>query len=185
MNTKTSTIIILLICVVMSSCTQAESVADSFIEYDSSEFIAENQDLPRPIPVFSLKYPPDWDHGWVGDSGIISLMVSSGDYKDAFFGRDTSSAIMMVIPIEYSGEKLADLFFTKLNAGRTIEQSRSAFINGQEAAIAEYTDEENLVIEAVIVRGEWALLIFVQFPNEEEEEFRPFMEAMIDTIEIQ
>ena len=184
MSTKITTIIILLMSFILSSCEQRESIADSFLEYDSTEFISENNDLSDRIPVFSVKYPPEWEYGWVGDSGVIALMISSGDVEAAFFGQDDSDAFMMIIPIPYSGEKLTDVFFTTLNAGRVLESTKTTRINGQSAAIGEYTNNGDLVIEAVIVRAKWALLIVAQFPTDKETEFRPHIEAMISTLDI-
>jgi PBP1b-binding outer membrane lipoprotein LpoB len=51
--------------------TLSEVSADSFIEYDSTAYISENG-LSNRIPVFSVKYPPEWKYGWFGDSGIIA-----------------------------------------------------------------------------------------------------------------
>jgi hypothetical protein len=184
MYTKITSIIILLMSFILSSCGLRESIADSFIAYDSTEFIAENNDLSDRIPVFSVKYPPEWEYGWVGDSGVIGLMISSGDISAAFKGQDESGANIMIIPIAYSGEKLTDLFFSILNGWHsTLEPSTLTTINGQDAAWAEYIDED-IYIEVVIARAEWALLIVSNFPTEKEMEFRPLAEAMIGTIEI-
>ncbi|MFA9402759.1 MAG: hypothetical protein ACERKY_06790 [Anaerolineales bacterium] len=184
MSTKITIIIILLMSFILSSCEQRESIADSFLEYDSTEFISENNDLSDRIPVFSVKYPPEWEYGWVGDSGVIALMISSGDVEAAFFGQDDSGAFMMIIPIPYSGEKLTDMFYTTLNAGGVLEPSKTTRINGQNAAKAEYTRKEDAFIEVVIARGEWALLIVAQLPTEKATEFRPLIEAMISTLDI-
>jgi hypothetical protein len=184
MYTKITSIIILLMSFILSSCGLRESIADSFIAYDSTEFIAENNDLSDRIPVFSVKYPPDWEYGWVADSGVIALLISSGDVKTAFSRQDYSGAFMMIIPAPYSGEKLSDMFYATLDAGKVLEPSKMTSINGQSAAIAEYIRNGNLVIEAVVVRAKWALLIVSQFPTEKETEFRPLIDAMISTLEI-
>jgi hypothetical protein len=184
MNTKITTIIILLMSVTFSSCGQRESIADSFIEYDSTELITENNDLSDRIPVFSVKYPPGWGYAWVGDSGVIALLISSGDLEAAWLGQDYSGATMMIIPVPYSGEKLTELFYSTLDAGRAMEPSTTTIVNGQGAALAEYTRKGNLFIEAVIVRAKWALLIVSHFPTEKETEFRPLLEVMISTLEI-
>jgi hypothetical protein len=182
--TAITTIIILLMSVTLSSCAQKESIADSFVEYDSTEFITENSNLSDRIPVFSVKYPPDWEYAWVGDSGVIALLISSGDAEAAWLGQDHSGATMMIIPIPYSGEELTDLFYSTLDAGKALEPSTTTIINGQDAARAEYTRKENLFIEVVIARENWALPIVSYFPTEKETEFRPLIEAIITTIEI-
>jgi len=184
MRTKFS-IIILFISVILSSCGQRESIADNFIEYNSTEYITKNNNLSDRIPVFSVKHPPEWEHGWVGDSGVIAFLISSGDLEAAFFGRDDSGASFMIIPMPYSGEELTNLFYTILNGWhRTLEPSTTTTINGQDAAWAEYTDKDDLYIEAVISRAKWALLIVAHFPTEKETDFRPLIEAAIRTIEI-
>ena len=182
-------VVILLINFILTSCGKQKSLADSFNEYDSTEFIsekAENDYLSNRIPVFSIKYPPEWEYGWFGDSGVIGLMISSVDPKDAFAGRDESGAAMMIIPIPYSGEELTGLFYTILNGWHRYSglESYTTTINSQDAAWAEYTDDDNLYTEVVIVRDEWALLIVAHFPAEKETEFRPLIEAIIYTIEI-
>ena len=184
MDTKITTIIILLVSIILSSCGQSESIADTFIEYDSTEFVTENDDLSDRIPVFSVRYPPDWEYAWVGDSGVIALLISSGDIEAAWKMQDYTGATMMIIPIQYSGEKLTDLFYSTLDTGRALEPSRTTSINGQDAAWAEFTRNENLFIEVVVVRAEWGLTVFAYFPTEKETEFRPLLEAIISTIEI-
>jgi len=184
MNIKIIMIISLLMSILLSSCGQGKSIADSFKEYDSTEFINENNDLSDRIPVFSVKYHPDWEYGWVGDSGVIALLISSGDVNSAFFGQDDSGAFMMIIPAPYSGEKLTDMFYSTLDAHRVLEPSKTTSINGQDAALAEYTRNGDLVIEAVIVREKWVLLVVAQFPTEKEVEFRSIIESMINTLEI-
>ena len=179
------TIIILLISIILSSCGQRKSIADNFIEYDSTEYITKNNNLSDRIPVFSVKHPPEWEHGWVGDSGVIAFLISSEDLEAAFLGRDDSGTVFMIIPIPYSGEELTDLFYTILNGShRTLEPSTTTTINGQDAAWAEYTDKNNLYIEVVIARAEWALLVVAYYPAEKEIEFRSLIEATISTIEI-
>ena len=165
---------------------QSGSIADNFLEYDSTELINEEKDLSDRIPIFSVKYPPEWEYGWFGDSGVIGLMISSVDPKDAFAGRDESGAVMMIVPVLYSGEELTDLFFTILNGWHRYSglESYTTTINGQDAAWAEYTDEDSLYIEVVIVQAEWALPIVAHFPVEKETEFRPLIETTISTIEI-
>jgi len=186
MKTKIAMSIVLLISFMLSSCRQRGSIADNFLEYDSTELINEKNDLSDRIPIFSVKYPPEWEYGWFGDSGVIGLMISSVDPKDAFLGRDESGAAFMIIPIPYSGEELTDLFYTILNGWHRHSglESHTTTINGQDAAWAEYTDEDSLYIETVIVRAEWALAIVAHFPAEKETEFRPLIEATIGTIEI-
>ena len=187
MKTKIA-IILLLISFILSSCGQRGSIADNFLEYDSTEFITENTEsdfLSDRIPVFSVKYPPEWEYTWAVDSGVIGLIISSGDIEAAWKMQDYPGARIMIIPIQYSGEKLTDLFYTILNGWhRTLEPSTTTTINGQDAAWAEYTDKGNLYIEAVIIQAKWALLIVADFPTEKETEFRPLMEAIISTIEI-
>jgi hypothetical protein len=187
MKTKIAIIIILLISFIISSCGQRGSIADNFLEYDSTELLTEHPErdfLSDRIPVFSGKYPPEWENALFGAEGLIILLFSSGDIEAAWLGRDYSGAYMMIIPIPYSDEKLTDLFFTTLNTGRVLESTKTTRINGQSAAIAEYTRDGDLVIEAVIVRAKWALLITAVFPTEKETEFRPLIEAMINTLEI-
>jgi len=91
---------------------------------------------------------------------------------------------MMIIPAPYSGEKLTDMFYSTLDSHRALEPSQTTSINGQDAALAEYKRNEDLVIEAVVVRENWALLIVAQFPIEKATEFRPLIDAMISTLEI-
>ena len=160
--------------------------ADNFLEYDSKELINEKKDLSDRIPIFSVKYPPEWEYGWFGDDGLIALLISSVNPSDAFFGRDESGAIIMIVPVPYSGEELTDLFFTILNGWHRYSglESYTTTINGQDAAWAEYTDEDSLYIEVVIVQAEWALPIVAHFPVEKETEFRPLIETTISTIEI-
>lgn len=184
MSIKTTTILILIMSVTLSSCRQVESIEDDFIEYDSTEFITGNIDVSDRIPVFSVKYPPDWEHAWVVDSGVIALLVSSGDIEAAWRMQDYPGAFMMIIPIPYDGEKLTDLFYSTLNAGKALEPSTTTFVNGQDAALTEYTRGEGMFIEGVIARARWALLIVANFPTEKEATFRPFIEAMIRTLEI-
>lgn len=184
MNTKIMNIIILLVGFILSSCEQRESITNSFIEYDSTEVIIENSYLSDRIPAFSVKYPPDWEHAWFGDSGVIGLLISSGDIEAAWKTPDYPEAKMMIIPIQYSGEKLADIFYSTLDTGRALEPSKTTSINGQEAAWAEYTRIEKLFIEVVVARENWALLIVSDIPTEKGTEFRPLIEAIISTIEI-
>jgi len=185
MSSRVTIFIILLGCCIVSSCGQGESLVESFAEYSSTEVITEQPDLSNRIPAFSVKYPPDWKYGWVGDSGVIALLISSGDVNSAFYGQDDSGAFMMIIPAPYSGEKLTDMFYSTLDAHRVLEPSQTTSINGQDAALAEYTRNEDLVIEAVVVRDNWALLIITKFPTEKATEFRSLIDAMISTIEIQ
>jgi hypothetical protein len=186
MNSRVAIFIILLGCFMLSSCCgQGESLAEGFAEYNSTEVITEYPDASDRIPIFSVKYPPDWKYGWVGDSGVIALLISSGDVNSAFYGQDDSGAFMMIIPAPYSGEKLTDMFYTTLDAHIPLEPSQATSINGQDAALAEYTRNEDSFIEAVVVRGNWALLIVAQFPTEKATEFRPLIDAMISTLEIQ
>jgi len=109
---------ILLVSFMGSGCGNGESVADSFKEYDSIEFVTEGKDISDRIPVFSVKYPPDWEYGWVGDSGVMALIISSVDVNSAFFGREESGAYLMIIPFPYSSETLTDIFYTTLDSGR-------------------------------------------------------------------
>jgi len=159
--------------------------ADGFAEYSSTEVLTEHPDFSSRVPVFVIGYPPDWQYGWVGDSGVIALMISSGDVRSAFSGRDPSGAYMMVIPMTYAGQKPAELFYSTLNTRSPLEPSQNTSINGQEAAIAEYTRDQDTFIEAVIVRGNWALLIVAKLPTEKTAEFRPLIETMIYTVVIQ
>jgi len=178
---------ILLVGLMFSGCGNEQSLADNFKEYDSTEFITENagnEFLTDRIPVFSVKYPPEWEYGWVGHSGVIALMISSGDVNSAFFGRDEAGAYLMIIPIPYSGERLTDIFYTTLDSGRPLESSELTKINGQDAAMADYARDEDLIIEAVIARENWALLIVAKTPAGKEMEFRPLLEAAIYTMEI-
>jgi len=77
MNSRVTIFIVLLVCLMLSSCGQGESLVESFAEYNSTEVIIEHPDVSNRIPVFSVKYPPDWKYGWVGDSGVIALLISS------------------------------------------------------------------------------------------------------------
>ena len=162
----------------LTTDTQGASITDGFLQYDSTNDVSDR------IPVFSVKYPPGWEYAWVGDSGVIALLISSGDIEAAWLGQDESGALMMIIPAQYSGEKLTDLFYTTLDTGIVLEPTKTTSINSQDAAIAEYTRKGNLVTEAVIVRSKWALLIVAHFPIEKETEFRPLIDAMISTLEI-
>jgi Tol biopolymer transport system component len=184
MNTKIFIITLLPLSAILSGCEQKETITDSFVEYDSIEFLAEHRDLSERIPLFSVKYPPEWSYGWVGDSGIIALLLASGDLNAAWTMQDYSGASLMIIPIPYSGQKLTDMFYTTLDSGNILGSATTTTINGQDAARAEYTRKENSVTEAVIVQENWGLLIVAQFPIEKEEEFRPFVDAIINTIAI-
>jgi hypothetical protein len=182
MNTKIIIITLLALSAILSGCGQKESITDSFVEYDSTEFLAEHQDLSERIPLFSVKNPPKWENSWVGDSGVIALLFSSGDLNAAWTMQDYSGASLMIIPIPYSGQKLTDLFYTTLDSGNVLVPATTTNINGQDAARAEYTRKGNSVVEAVIVRENWDLLIVAQFPTEKETEFRPLIDAIISTI---
>jgi hypothetical protein len=65
-----------------------------------------------------------------------------------------------------------------------LEPYTTTTINDQDAAWAEYTDEDSLYIEAVIAQEKWALLIVAEFPTEAETAFRPLTETIINTIVI-
>ena len=184
MSTKI-TIMILLVCFLFSSCGQGESIAEGFVTYDSTEFIIEYEELTDRTPVFSVKYPPTWEKSWVADSGIIGLMFSSGDVEDAWKGRAPSDARLMIIPIPYAGQEVTSLFFSTLEAGKKLEPIPISAINGQHTAWAEYARNGESNIEAVIVRDNWALLVVAHFPTNNEAEFRPVLEALIQTLEIE
>ena len=64
------------------------------------------------------------------------------------------------------------------------EESTLVTINGQDAARIEYTDDERTNIQIIIVRGKIALVVVSEYPNEKDTEFRPLVEAIINTIEI-
>jgi hypothetical protein len=185
MKTKIA-IIILLISFIISSCGRTGAISDNFLVYDSTEFINSNNALLSDlIPVFSVKYPPEWKYSWVGDSGVVGLLISSGDIETAWLERDYAGAKLMIIPAPYAGEKLTDMFYTIINGSHTaLEPSTTTSINGQQAAWAEYTDNGNSFVEVVIARTKWALLIVADYPTGKETEFRPLLEAIISTIEI-
>ena len=181
MDTKIKTILFVLVAsFILLGCGQKQSITDNFTQYDSTDFIKEN-DLSDRIPVFSVKYPPEWEYGWFSDSGVIALLISSGDVNAAWSLQDTSGATMMIAPFPYSGEKLTDLFFFASDKG--LEPSTTT-INGQEAARIEYTDDGQLRIEVVIVREKWALSVVTFFPAEKDAEFRSLIDGIIGTIEI-
>jgi hypothetical protein len=185
MKTKIA-ILILLMSFVLSSCGQSGSISDNFLEYDSTEFINSNNALLSDlIPVFSVKYPPDWKYSWVGDSGVVGLLIASGDIEAAWLGRDYAGAKLMIIPAPYAGEKLTDMFYTIINGAHTsLEPSTTTSINGQDAAWTEYTDNGNSFIEVVIARTRSAVLIVADYPARKETKFRPLLEAIISTINI-
>jgi hypothetical protein len=180
MSAKNIIKIILVLCSILTSCTQTPSPTEGFVQYDSTEYVAEN-DLSDRIPAFSFKHPLDWEHAWVGDSGIIGLLIASGDLEAAWKMRDYTGATMMIIPFAYAGQELTDLFYT---TRIPVESYETTSINGQDAAWGETTINENLYIEVVIVNENWGLTSFAFFPPEKETEFRPVLEAIISTIEI-
>ena len=184
MKRSTATIMLLLISITLSSCGQRGVSTDGFIEYNSNEFITENSTLADRIPVFTVNYPPDWGHHWVGDSGVIALLIASGDLQAAWREQDYTGARMLIIPAPYSGQELTEFFYSTLDA-RTKLDGKKTEINGQQAAIAEYTRRENSYIEVVIVKGDRALLVVADFPIERESEFRSIVEATINTIEME
>ena len=78
---------------------------------------------------------------------------------------------------------MTEFFYSTLDARRPLD-GRETTINGQDAAWAEYSRDENSVIEVVIVKESWAILIVADYPAEKEGEFRPLVEATIQTIKI-
>lgn len=193
MYTKLYTIFLVLVTsITLTGCGQKQSITDNFVEYDSTDFIEEN-DLSDRIPVFSVKYPPEWEVGWFADSGAIALLISSGDVDAAWSMQDTSGAFMMIMPSrydseEYNGKKLSDLELTDLlygtGWGNILKEPSTITINGQDAARVEYNYNERVTIEVVIVREEWVLNVMGFLPPENETEFRSLLEGMIGTIEI-
>lgn len=189
MITKTTLVNLLLICMLLSACGQEASLADKFTEYNSTPYLDEHPTLSTRIPVFTVKYPPDWNHGWVADSGIIALFFASGDLETAFRGRDDEGAFVMVvpwnIPAEYTGKKPGEMFYTTLELHVPLEPSETTPINGQDAALVEYSHDNETTIEAVVVRGDWALLVVARFPSDKDADLRPSIDAMISTLQIQ
>jgi hypothetical protein len=157
---------------------------ENFIAYDSTDFIKEN-DLADRIPVFSVKYPPEWEYKWFSDSGAIVLLISSVDVNDVWSLQDTSGATMMVIPEPYDGKSLTDMFIIESDRrDRTVEEPITLTINGQDAARVVYMNNGQFLIDVVIVREEFALHAVAFFLPEKEAEFRPLLETMINTIQI-
>ena len=168
--------------IIGSAVTNPPIPLNNFKVYDSTDFIKEN-DLADRIPVFSVKYPPEWTYGWFGDSGVIVFLISAGDVNDAWMLKDTSGFTMMIIPNSYNGEELADL--SGYDSADSIVQEPSAItINNQDALRVEYINNGSLQIVVVVVRGKWALTIFGQIRSDKEAEFRSVFEDMISTVEI-
>ena len=116
---------------------------------------------------------------WFADMGVYYFVIVSGDLDAAQSTLD-SGAQMIIIPSEYSGEELKDLFFFAPDESK----SSPTTINGQEAAKVEFTENKQLKIELVVVRENWALVVLATFPSEKEMEYRPLIEEIINTIEI-
>ena len=191
MNTKVYVILsVLVTSYILLGCGQKPSITEGFVEYDS-QHIRESDDLPRYssniedknlakyIPRFTFKHPPDWEYGWFADMGVYYFVIVSGDLDAAQSTLD-SGAQMIIIPSEYSGEELKDLFFFAPDESK----SSPTTINGQEAAKVEFTENKQLKIELVVVRENWALVVLATFPSEKEMEYRPLIEEIINTIEI-
>ena len=83
MNGKLATIILLIMSIALSGCAQKGKNTAGFTEYNSTEFLNANEELSDRIPVFTVKHPPGWAHHWVGDSGVIALLIASGDLEAA------------------------------------------------------------------------------------------------------
>ncbi len=168
----------------LPSPTLSTIKTENFVEYDSTDFIAEN-DLADRVPVFSVKYPPEWQYDWFADSGAIALLISSGDVNDAWSLQDTSGATMMIIPAPYEGKNLTDMFLIEADRrDEAVEEPITLTINGQAAARVEYINNGRLQIDVVIVRENFALHAAASIPPEKEAEFRALLEAVISSIEI-
>ncbi len=168
----------------ISSFTEYDSTRPDSTECINSEF---SEGWTNDFPGFSLKYPSDWECGWIGDSGIVAFMISSADIMDTFNLKNRSGYSMMIGASSYSGEKLTDFFSGYWNRGdtiTTIQEPSTLTINGQDAALVEYIDNGELRIEVVIVHGNWKLGIIASFPSHKKTEFRSIFEDIISTIEI-
>lgn len=107
-------------------------------------------------------------HGWLADMGVYYFVIVSGNL-DATQATLDSGAQMIIIPSEYSSEKLKGLFFFAPDGSK----SSPTTINGQEAAKMELTENEQLKIELLVVRKNWALVVLATFPSENEMGYRP------------
>ena len=183
MNRKLATFMLVLMSIALFGCAQKGESTAGFIEYDSTEFLNANEELSERIPVFTAKYPPNWAHHWVGDSGVIALLIASDDLEAAWKDRDYTSARMLIIPVPYSGQELTEFFYSTLDAHIPHEGTKME-INGQDAAWTEYARNEHFYIEAVIAKKDWAILVFADYPAEKEGEFRALIEATIHTIKV-
>lgn len=168
--------------------TLSEFSVESFIEYDSTEYINENG-LSDRIPVFSVKYPPEWKYRWYGDGdqGGIALVISSVELYDAFTLQYTSGNSIYIIPMPYNGEKPTDLFFGYERSDKIIEEPMAITINGQDATRVKFVNNEQIQTEILIVEGKWALNAMYTFPTDKEAEFLRFqllVETIISTIAI-
>jgi hypothetical protein len=185
MNIKISSLsfALILISLILSGCANKQSATDNFTAFDPTncvyyDSINYDEYFSAHASSYSFKHPPEWDCGWFADSGIRGLLLSSCD-PDAAFQLKCTSGIVMDFFLGVNSdddEEITDFFSS--------EEATLVTINGQDAARIEYTRGERMNIQIIIVREKIALGVLSKYPIEKDTEFRPLVEAIINTIEI-
>lgn len=144
----------------------------------------------------SLRYPADWI---LDDSFFITLATGEELLDGPDEGEEGAFVTIISGPAEDLGSNdpmdLMDEFMAELledeSEAEVIEGPTATTINGQDAAVAVAKGpvedgEETLIIVilATIINGDQAAVVIGITPEETEDEYRPVIEAIINSVEV-
>ena len=164
--------------------TAEDSIVDGFVHYQS-----KNQS-----PDFSIIFPANWEYGWNTGSRLWVFEISLGDLIMSTALNDLNTTLFInryspSIPDtkHLTGAQLADEPQIKHwtdTAKSVIEYPAPTTINGQEATKLVFIKDNHLETVVLITDGSLVLQIWSSTPVENQEEFLPIVENIINSIEI-
>ena len=183
----------------LTACSSSsDKLAAGFIPYRSAEickespnFAACKEGISSAIKPFRIKYPADWEIGWFADGGVTALLIASGDINDAWIAENYDEGLVMILPGGYGGSEGNPLDEFVFKEGEVVSGPTRTEINGADTNMVIFIDE-GLVhgepafnIEYTVVYKEAIFHIIATAPLDKETEYRPYLEAIVSTLEFE